>query len=178
MGKIEQATVAGGCFWCIEAAFNSLKGVLKAESGYAGGEVGNPTYQQVCSGNTGHAEVVRVEFDSGVISYRQVLEVFFTLHDPTQLNRQGNDVGTQYRSAIFYHSQAQKHLATAIIAEMNRDNLWPEPIVTEVAPLTNYYVAEQHHQDYVTNNPRNPYCTVVVAPKLAKFKKTFAANLK
>lgn len=178
MSKIEQATIAGGCFWCIESAFNSLEGIVRAVSGYAGGDTDNPTYKEVCSGNSGHAEVVRVEFDTSLINFREVLEIFFALHDPTQLNRQGNDVGTQYRSAVFYHDESQKQLAEAIIKEMQDDAVWPDPIVTEVTPLNNYFDAEDYHQDYFSNNPQNQYCNMVVAPKLAKFKKTFAQKLK
>lgn len=172
------ATLAGGCFWCIEAAFNQIKGIESAESGYAGGQVDNPTYKDVCSGTTGHAEVVKLHFDESTISYREILEIFFTLHDPTQLNRQGNDVGTQYRSAVFYHDEAQQNAAKTIIAEMEAENTWPDPVVTEVVPIDNYFSAEDYHQEYVKDNPENQYCNVVVGPKLAKFRKTFAAKLK
>lgn len=178
MAKIESATLGGGCFWCIESAFNKVKGIESAFSGYAGGHTENPTYKAVCSGDTGHAEVVRVNFDSDIISFRDVLEIFFALHDPSQLNRQGNDVGTQYRSAIFYHNDEQQRIAQDIIAEMTKDEMWPEPIVTEVAPLSQYYEAESYHQDYFNNNPQNQYCAMVVGPKLAKFKKNFASRLK
>ena len=178
MANIKQATLGGGCFWCLESAFNSIKGVDSALSGYAGGQVDNPTYEQVCGGQTGHAEVVQVNYDSDVISYRSILEIFFALHDPTQLNRQGNDVGTQYRSAVFYHDAEQQEQAQAIIAEIEAQQIWPNPVVTEVVPLTNYSQAEDYHQDYFNNNPQNTYCNMVVAPKLAKFKKTFADNLK
>lgn len=178
MANIEQATLAGGCFWCLESAFNSIKGVDSAFSGYAGGQVDNPTYEQVCGGQTGHAEVVQVNYDSDVISYRSILEIFFALHDPTQLNRQGNDVGTQYRSAVFYHDAGQREQAQAIITEIEAQQIWPNPVVTEVVPLANYSQAEDYHQDYFNNNPQNTYCNMVVAPKLAKFKKTFADNLK
>jgi peptide-methionine (S)-S-oxide reductase len=178
MANIESATLGGGCFWCIESAFNKVKGIESAFSGYAGGNTENPSYQAVCSGNTGHAEVVRVNFDSDMISFRDVLEIFFALHDPTQLNRQGNDVGTQYRSAIFYHNDEQKRIAQDIIVEMTEDKMWPEPIVTEVVPLSQYYEAESYHQDYFNNNPQNQYCAMVVGPKLAKFKKNFASRLK
>ncbi|MDC8832282.1 peptide-methionine (S)-S-oxide reductase MsrA [Alteromonas gilva] len=172
------ATLAGGCFWCIESAFNQVQGIELAVSGYAGGETDSPTYEQVCSGNTGHAEVVRLTYNPEQITYREILEIFFALHDPTQLNRQGNDVGTQYRSAVFYHDEAQKAEADAIIKEMTDDEIWPDPIVTEVVPLTNYYEAEAYHQSYFKNNPQNQYCAMVVAPKLAKFKKTFAERLR
>ncbi|MBT0585879.1 peptide-methionine (S)-S-oxide reductase MsrA [Alteromonas oceanisediminis] len=178
MANIQQATLAGGCFWCIESAFNSVKGVQSALSGYAGGSVENPSYEAVCSGNTGHAEVVRVNFDADVISFRSILEIFFALHNPTQLGRQGNDVGSQYRSAVFYHSEEQKEAAETIIAEIEAQQIWSDPVVTEVVPLNNYYEAEAYHQDYFSNNPQNTYCNMVVAPKLAKFKKTFAQNLK
>lgn len=178
MSNIQQATLAGGCFWCIESAFNSIDGVVKAISGYAGGHVDTPSYEQVCSGDTGHAEVVRVEFDADKLSFRQILEIFFALHDPTQLNRQGNDIGTQYRSAIFYHNDEQKLCAEEIIREMKDEGVWENPIVTEISPLTSYFDAEDYHQDYFSNNPQNQYCNMVVAPKLAKFKKTFAQKLK
>ncbi len=172
------ATLAGGCFWCIESAFNQVQGIESAVSGYAGGDTESPTYEQICSGNTGHAEVVRLTYNPEHISYREILEIFFALHDPTQLNRQGNDVGTQYRSAVFYHDEAQKAAAEAIIQEMTDDKVWPAPVVTEVVPLTNYYEAEAYHQSYFKNNPQNQYCAMVVAPKLAKFKKTFAERLR
>jgi len=178
MSSIQQATLAGGCFWCIESAFNKVDGVVSALSGYANGETENPSYESVCTGKTGHAEVVRVNFDSAKLSYRDVLEIFFALHDPTQLNRQGNDIGTQYRSAIFYHDEHQQAEASRIIEEMTSDRVWPDPIVTEVSPLQNYYEAEAYHQDYFNNNPQNQYCATVVAPKLAKFKKNFASRLK
>lgn len=178
MNKTQLATLAGGCFWCIESALNSIQGVEKAISGYAGGEKENPTYKEVCSGNTGHAEVVRVEFNPDMLSYRQLLEIFFSLHNPTQLNRQGNDIGTQYRSAIFFHDEAQKEEAENIIREIEQEGIWDDPVVTEVVELNNYYSAEDYHQDYFANNPENQYCNMVVAPKLAKFKKTFADKLK
>lgn len=178
MANIQQATLGGGCFWCIESAFNSVEGVESALSGYAGGETDDPTYKSVCSGTTGHAEVVRVTYDADKLSYREVLEIFFALHDPTQINRQGNDVGPQYRSVIFYHDDAQKQQAEAIIDEINREEIWPDPVVTEVVELNNYHQAEDYHQDYFKNNPQNQYCAMVVAPKLAKFKKTFAEKLR
>ena len=178
MANIQQATLAGGCFWCIESAFNQVNGVQAALSGYAGGETANPTYEQVCSGNTGHAEVVRINFDADQTSYRDILEIFFALHDPTQLNRQGNDVGTQYRSAIFYHDEQQRKEAEQIIAEIREQKIWDDPVVTEVVALNNYYEAEAYHQDYFNNNPQNTYCNMVVAPKLAKFKQKFASKLK
>ncbi|MCY7295338.1 peptide-methionine (S)-S-oxide reductase MsrA [Alteromonas sp. a30] len=178
MKKTQQATLAGGCFWCIEAALNSIQGVKEAISGYAGGHVENPSYEAVCKGDTGHAEVVRVEFNPEELSYRQLLEIFFSLHNPTQVDRQGNDIGPQYRSAIFYHGAEQKQIAQDIIKEIEEDGIWDEPVVTEVVEIKNYYPAEGYHQDYFTNNPQNQYCNMVVAPKLAKFKKTFAEKLK
>ena len=178
MANIQQATLAGGCFWCIESAFNQVDGVISALSGYAGGQTQNPTYEAVCKGDTGHAEVVRIEFDGDKTNYRDILEIFFALHDPTQLNRQGNDVGTQYRSAIFYHDEEQKAAAEHIIAEISEQRIWPDPVVTEVTALNNYFEAEAYHQDYFNNNPQNTYCNMVVAPKLAKFKQKFASKLK
>ncbi|MGB3726240.1 MAG: peptide-methionine (S)-S-oxide reductase MsrA [Glaciecola sp.] len=174
----ETITLAGGCFWCIESAFSSVEGVVSAYCGYSNGDVDNPSYEQVCSGNTGHAEVVQVNFDTSIITRREVLEIFFALHDPTQLNKQGNDTGTQYRGGIYYTSAEQQQDALAIIEEMTAEQIWPNPIVTEVEPLRDYYQAEDYHQDYFSNNPENVYCNLVVAPKLAKFKKTFAARLK
>ncbi len=178
MANIQQATLAGGCFWCIESAFNSIDGVESAFSGYAGGHLAEPSYEAVCKGDTGHAEVVRVNFDADKISYRDILEIFFALHNPTQLNRQGNDIGPQYRSAIFYHNDAQKAEAEAIIAEIVAEQIWPDPVVTEIVEINNYYQAEDYHQDYFNNNPQNQYCNMVVAPKLLKFKKKFASKLK
>lgn len=173
------ATFAGGCFWCVEAVFDQLKGVLSVESGYSGGHTLNPTYQQVCDGDTGHAEVVRITFDPQIISYRELLDVFFTIHDPTTLNRQGNDVGTQYRSAIYYHSTEQKALAEQTIAELNRTKLWDDPIVTEITAASTFYRAEDYHQEYFARvGEQNPYCTVVVAPKVAKFRSKFISQLK
>tara|TARA_R110002167_G_scaffold7812_4_gene36502 strand:+ start:260 stop:871 length:612 start_codon:yes stop_codon:yes gene_type:complete len=178
MANIQQATLAGGCFWCIESAFNSVEGVESAFSGYAGGQKANPTYEEVCAGTTGHAEVVRVNFNADKISYRDVLEVFFALHNPTQMNRQGSDVGTQYRSEVFYHDAEQKKTAEQIIDEIELEEIWSNPVVTEITPLNNYYQAEDYHQDYFRHNPQNQYCNMVVAPKLAKFKKKFASLLK
>ena len=172
------ATLAGGCFWCIESAFNQVQGIKLATSGYAGGHTDSPSYEAVCKGDTGHAEVVQLTYYPDQISYREILEIFFALHDPTQLNRQGNDVGTQYRSAVFYHDEEQKAAAEAIIQEMTDDKVWPDPIMTEVVPLSNYSAAEDYHQSYFKNNPQNQYCAMVVAPKLAKFKKTFAERLR
>ena len=174
----EIATLAGGCFWCLEAVYDQLRGVIRVESGYSNGHVANPTYRQVCSGNTGHAEVVRLIFDPSVVSFRELLEIFFTIHDPTTLNRQGADVGTQYRSAIFYHTPEQKRVAREVIQEMTDAKLWPNPIVTEVTPISNYTVAEDYHQEYYAHNAYQPYCQVVVAPKVAKFRKKYFDKLK
>lgn len=174
----QKITLAGGCFWCIEAALNQLHGVIKAESGYSNGHTDNPTYEAVCSGNTGHAEVVQVTFDDGKISTRELLEIFFTLHDPTQLNRQGNDIGTQYRCGIYFHTEQQAEVAAAFIAEVEHSGAFDNPIVTELAPVSNYYPAEPYHQGYAAQNPQNSYCAFVVNPKLAKFKRTFAERLK
>ena len=174
----EQATLAGGCFWCLEAVYENLKGVEKVVSGYAGGQKPNPTYQQVCSGTTGHAEVVQVTFDPNVVSYRELLEVFFTIHDPTTLNRQGADVGTQYRSAIYYHSPEQQAAAKALVADLTEKKLWDNPIVTEVVPLDKFWPGEEYHQHYYARNPGQGYCQAVVAPKVAKFRKQWLAKLK
>lgn len=174
----EIATLAGGCFWCLEAVFIDLHGVEKVESGYAGGQVPNPSYRQVCDGDTGHAEVVQMTFNPQTVSFRELLEVFFTIHDPTTLNRQGADVGTQYRSAIFYHTPEQKRVAEEVIAELNAAKIWEAPIVTEVSPLTSYFPAEDYHQEYYQNNSNQPYCRAVIAPKVAKFRKQYLAKLK
>ena len=174
----EIATLAGGCFWCLEAVFDELKGVVSVESGYMGGQSANPTYEEVCSGRTGHAEVTRLTFDPKVVSFREILEVFFVIHDPTTLNRQGNDVGTQYRSAIFYHSPEQKSAAEQVIANLNSAGVYDDPIVTEVAPVSQFYVAEDYHQEYFARNPAQPYCAYVVRPKVAKFRKHFLEKLK
>ena len=174
----EIATLAGGCFWCIETVFNRLHGVESAVSGYMGGHTLNPTYNDICNGDTGHAEVVQVTFDPDVMSFRELLDVFFTLHDPTQLNRQGNDVGTQYRSAIFWHTPEQKAEAEAAIAELNASKQFGAPIVTEVAEAMTFYSAEEYHQRYYEQNPHQPYCQFVVAPKVAKAEGKFAARLK
>jgi peptide-methionine (S)-S-oxide reductase len=174
----EIATLAGGCFWCLEAVFEQVEGVDKVESGYCGGQIDQPTYRQVCGGDSGHAEVVQVTFDPAIITYRQVLEIFFAIHDPTTLNRQGHDVGTQYRSAIFYHSPEQQRTAQELIAELNAAGIWPQPIVTEVAPLARFYKAEDYHQGYFRQNPEQPYCQAVVGPKVAKFRKQFLARLR
>jgi peptide-methionine (S)-S-oxide reductase len=176
--NVEVATLGGGCFWCLEAVYDELKGVESVESGYMGGHVINPTYRQVCSGTTGHAEVVRVTFDPQTVSYREILQIFFTIHDPTTLNRQGNDVGPQYRSVIFYHSPEQKATAEAVIQELTDAKVWPNPIVTEVTPAGEFYMAEGYHQEYFANNPWQPYCQVIVAPKVAKFRKQYFERLK
>lgn len=174
----EIATLAGGCFWCLEAVFVELRGVEKVVSGYMGGDTPNPTYKQVCYGNTGHAEVVQITFDPQVITFKELLEVFFTIHDPTTLNRQGADMGTQYRSAIFYHSEEQRAIAEQVIAEMTAEQIWRDPIVTEVTAAPEFYTAEDYHQDYFANNPYQPYCMGVVAPKVAKARQKFMAKLK
>jgi peptide-methionine (S)-S-oxide reductase len=175
---LEIATLAGGCFWCLEAVFLELRGVQSVVSGYAGGYMPNPTYEQVCSGNTGHAEVVQVTFDPDTISYRDILDVFFTIHDPTTRDRQGADVGSQYRSAIFTSSDTQKETAVKTIAELNAKSIWDKPIVTEVAPLTTFYPAESYHQNYYAQNANQPYCRVVIAPKVAKARSKFLEKLR
>jgi peptide-methionine (S)-S-oxide reductase len=176
--RSEIATLGGGCFWCLEAVYQELRGVEKVESGYSGGDVPNPTYRQVCSETTGHAEVVQVTFDPDEVSYRDILEVYFTIHDPTTLNRQGADVGTQYRSVIFYHDEDQKRTAEEVISELETDGIWNSPIVTEVAPFDEFYVAEDYHQNYFRNNGFQPYCQVIIAPKVAKFRKQHLERLK
>jgi len=178
MPEKEIATLGGGCFWCLEAVFADLQGVKEVESGYAGGKTANPTYREVCSGDSGHAEVVNITFDPAVVSYGDILQVFFTIHDPTTPNRQGNDVGSQYRSVIFYHSPQQKEVALQAIDELNAAKIWGHPIVTEVAPAPVYYPAEDTHQRYFANNPEQGYCQFIVAPKVAKFRKTFLTRLK
>jgi peptide-methionine (S)-S-oxide reductase len=175
----EIATLAGGCFWCLEAVFDELAGVQSVESGYMGGHTPNPNYEEVCGGRSGHAEVVRVTFDPGVVSYRDLLGVFFAIHDPTTLDRQGNDVGTQYRSAIFYHSEEQKRAADDVIAKLTREKLFRDPIVTEVAPAGQFHLAEDYHQEYFERvGAGNPYCSYVIEPKVAKFRKHFVERLK
>jgi peptide-methionine (S)-S-oxide reductase len=175
---LQQATLGGGCFWCLEAVYVELRGVTKVVSGYTGGHVPNPSYERVCSGSTGHAEVVQVTFDPAVAGYRELLEIFFTIHDPTTINRQGADVGTQYRSAIFYHDEEQKRVAEEVIKEIKEAKIWPKPIVTQVVPLDVFYPAEEYHQDYFANNPMQPYCQVVVAPKVSKFRKRYFEKLR
>lgn len=174
MDKLESVVFGGGCFWCIEGAFDMLKGVESAESGYAGGHTKNPTYKEVCEGTTGHAEVVKITYDPNVISYDQLMEVFFFLHDPTQLNRQGNDVGTQYRSAIFYQSPEEKNNAEKALKLSEESGLWNGKYVTEITPLDTFWKAEEYHQGYYEANPNQPYCSAVVGPKIAKFKKHFS----
>jgi peptide-methionine (S)-S-oxide reductase len=174
----EVVTLAGGCFWCLEAVYDELNGVLDVLSGYSGGRVINPSYKAVCTGATGHAEVVQVTFDPQVISYRELLELFFTIHDPTSLNRQGADVGTQYRSAIFYHSPEQKAIAEQIIHEMDNENIWGKPIVTELTPFSIFYPAEDYHQEYFKRNPYQGYCMAVIAPKVSKFRNKYFDKLK
>ncbi len=174
----EIATLAGGCFWCLEAVFDDVKGVDQVDSGYSGGGVPHPTYRQVCTGTTGHAEVVQVTFDPHVISFKELLQLFFTVHDPTTLNRQGPDAGTQYRSAIFYHTPAQRATAEQVINEMTAAQIWPSPIVTEVTSFSAFYKAEDYHQEYFKFNGEQPYCRAVVAPKVAKFRKQFRERLK
>ena len=176
--KKETATLGGGCFWCLESVFEQLRGVERVESGYAGGTVANPSYTQVCTGATGHAEVVQITFDPRVISFAELLDVFFDIHDPTTLNRQGADVGTQYRSVIFYHSPEQRRLAEEKIAALNQSDAWGAPLVTQLVPFETFYRAEDYHQGYFRNNPSQGYCQVVIAPKVAKFRKQFAARLK
>jgi peptide-methionine (S)-S-oxide reductase len=174
----QKATLAGGCFWCLEAVYQDLRGVSAVKSGYAGGHVDHPTYEQVCGKKTGHAEVVQVTFDPAVVSYEDLLRVFFTIHDPTTKDRQGNDVGPQYRSAIFTHDAAQAAAAAKVKAEIEQAGIWPDPIVTEITPLTTFWPAEPEHDDYFRRNPWSGYCRAVVAPKVAKFRKAFADRLK
>ena len=174
----ETATLAGGCFWCLEAVFDSLQGVVAVSSGFSGGTTVNPSYKEVCTGTPGHAEVVHITFHPEVISFRDLLEVFFSIHDPTTLNRQGPDIGTQYRSAIFYHTEKQRQIAESFIAELEVDRVFDLPIVTEVVPFTVFYPAEDYHKDYYSLNPNQPYCRTVIAPKLAKFRKKYQKRLK
>jgi peptide-methionine (S)-S-oxide reductase len=179
MGKqAEMATLAGGCFWCLEAVFDELKGVESVESGYSGGHVQSPSYAQVCNGDTGHAEAVQITFDPQVLAFKDLLTIFFTVHDPTTLNRQGNDVGTQYRSAIFYHNEEQKKISEEVIQEIGAEKIWGDPIVTEVKPFDQFYIAEDYHQEYYKNNSFQPYCRIVIAPKVSKIRRKFAERLK
>ena len=175
---LEQTTLAGGCFWCIEAVFDQLKGVQSVESGYMGGHTPKPTYEDICGGDTGHAEVVRITYDPKAVSFRELLEVFFVIHDPTTLNMQGNDAGTQYRSAIFYHSPEQQAIAREVIANLGKAKLWSDAIVTEVSAASTFHMGENYHQEYFARNPGQPYCAHVVAPKVAKFRKNFTEKLK
>ena len=178
MGNLETATLAAGCFWCVEAVFDDLKGVEDVVSGYSGGHTENPTYQQVCSETTGHAEVIQIRFDPGELSFKELLQVFFTVHDPTTLNRQGGDIGTSYRSAVFYHSDEQRNVADEVIAEINAEGIYDNRIVTEVTAFDKFWPAEDYHQEYFANNPNQPYCAAVVAPKVAKFRQKFLSRLK
>ena len=178
MEGLKKATFGSGCFWCTEAIFERVKGVVSVVSGYSGGMVENPTYEQVCSGKTGHAEAVQITYDPKVVSYPELLEIFWRTHDPTTLNRQGNDVGTQYRSAIFYHNEEQKKLAEEYKKKLDESGAWGNPIVTEIVPYKNFYKAENYHQDYFENNPNQGYCSFVIAPKVEKFEKVFKDKLK
>ena len=173
MSRTDSTTLGGGCFWCLEAVFEMVPGVTGVKSGYTGGSVVNPSYNQVCGGSTGHAEVVQIDFDAGVVTFRELLEIFFVVHDPTTLNRQGNDVGTQYRSAIFHHTDGQRETALDLIRGLDRDGPWVDPIITEVAPLEAFYPAEEYHDRYFERNGEQPYCQVVIAPKIAKFRERF-----
>ena len=174
----ETITLGGGCFWCLEAVYDQMRGVQSVESGYMGGHMDNPTYEAICTGQTGHAEVVQVTFDPAVVSFREILEVFFVIHDPTTLNRQGNDTGTQYRSVIFYHSDAQRVIAREVMDSLTKEQVFSNPLVTEVVPATIFYMAESYHQEYYANNPQQPYCTYVVSPKVAKFREKFLEKVK
>lgn len=176
--NLETATLAAGCFWCVEAVFDNLKGVEDVVSGYSGGQTEKPTYREVCSETTGHAEVININFDPQEISFKEILQVFFTVHDPTQLNRQGNDVGTSYRSAIFYHSDEQKKIVEEVVKEITDEGIYDKPIVTQIAPFDKFYPAEDYHQEYFANNPNQSYCAAVVAPKVAKFRQKFVSRLK
>jgi len=176
--SLEVATLAGGCFWCIEAVFQEVEGVENVVSGYTGGTTANPTYEQVCTGNTGHAEAVQVSFNPSKISYRDILEIFFSVHDPTTLDRQGADVGTQYRSAIFYHNEQQKAIAGELIVELNKAHLWNKPIVTQIVPMDTFYPAEDYHREYFSLHPEQAYCQMVISPKVSKFRKQWTKRLK
>lgn len=178
MSTTHTATLGGGCFWCLEAIYDQLRGVTDVVSGYAGGATPNPSYQAVCSGTTGHAEAIQIRFDPSLISFNDLLNIFFTVHDPTTLNRQGADVGTQYRSVIFYHDEEQQRIAQATIARFNQEGVWGDPIVTELAPYSDFYPAEAYHQEYFARNPQQGYCRVVIAPKVAKFRKAYLNQLK
>jgi peptide-methionine (S)-S-oxide reductase len=176
--NLEVATLAGGCFWCLEAVYDELNGVVDVVSGYSGGSALNPSYDAVCTGQTGHAETVQIIFDPNMVTYRELLEVFFTIHDPTTLNRQGADVGTQYRSAIFYHNPEQKATAEQVISQLDQEKVWDKPIVTELTPFSTFYPAEAYHQEYFKRNPYQGYCMAIIAPKVAKFRKKYLEKLK
>jgi peptide-methionine (S)-S-oxide reductase len=176
--QLEIATFGGGCFWCLEAIYNELKGIIKVESGYAGGTVPNPTYEQVCTGTTGHAEVIQITYDSNLITFKEILNIFFTMHDPTTLNRQGNDVGTQYRSIILYHNQNQKQIAEQVIKENTQARIWNNSIVTQLEPYQTFYKAEDYHQEYYKKNPEQTYCKIIIDPKISKLRKQYLEKLK
>jgi len=176
--NVEQATLGGGCFWCTEAIFLKLNGVEEVKSGYSGGKIKNPSYREVCTGRTGHAEVIQITFDPKIISFAEILEVFFATHDPTTLNRQGNDIGTQYRSVIFYHNEEQKKIAEKVLSLFEKDKVYDNPVVTEITPFSNFYLAEDYHNNYFEQNPAQPYCQFVIAPKVEKFQKIFKEKLK
>lgn len=176
--NVEQATLGGGCFWCTEAIFLRLNGVEEVKSGYSGGKIKNPSYREVCTGRTGHAEVIQITFDPKIISFAEILEVFFATHDPTTLNRQGNDIGTQYRSVIFYHNEEQKKISEKVLSLLEKDKVYDNPVVTEITPFSNFYLAEDYHNNYFEQNPAQPYCQFVIAPKVEKFQKIFKEKLK
>lgn len=176
--NVEQATLGGGCFWCTEAIFLKLNGVEEVKSGYSGGKIKNPSYREVCTGRTGHAEVIQITFDPKIISFAEILEVFFATHDPTTLNRQGNDIGTQYRSVIFYHNEEQKKISEKVLSLLEKDKVYDNPVVTEITPFSNFYLAEDYHNNYFEQNPAQPYCQFVIAPKVEKFQKIFKEKLK
>jgi peptide-methionine (S)-S-oxide reductase len=176
--QFEVATLGGGCFWCLEAIYNELKGIIKVESGYAGGIVPNPTYNQVCTGKTGHVEVIQITYHPNIITFKEILQIFFTMHDPTTLNRQGNDVGTQYRSIIFYHDENQKQTAEQVINEIIQEKIWNNPIVTQIEPYNLFYKAEDYHQEYYKKNPKQSYCRIIIAPKISKLRKQYFEKLK
>jgi len=175
---LETITLGGGCFWCLEAIYNELKGIIKVESGYTGGIVPNPTYNQVCTGTTGHAEVIQLTYNPNIITFKEILQIFFTMHDPTTLNRQGNDVGTQYRSVIFYHDENQKQTAEQVINEITQARIWNNPIVTQIEPYNLFYKAEEYHQEYYIKNPAQSYCRIIIAPKISKLRKQYFKKLK
>ena len=176
--EFAQTTLAGGCFWWLEAVFELLNGVVKVENGYAGGHVANPSYEQVCSGGTGHAEVLQITYDPKIVDFTELLEIFFAMHDPTTLNRQGHDIGTQYRSAIFFHDAGQKEISEQAIEFLSNQSIWTDPIVTEIVPLDVFYAAEEYHQEYYRNNPESPYCQYIISPKVSKFREYYLAKLR